>query len=383
MKKYGIIGGGGRAQGLIPIINKFDLGVKLTCITDPNPEYVKNVARFYNNNFDDVKMYADAKQMLENEKLDGVMISTRCSLHTELALLALSYDLPIYLEKPIATNEADLARLKRVVDKYDKRVVVSFPLRLTAPVQYAKEIIDSGRIGTVEHVQAVNNVTYGGVYYHNWYRDEQETGGLFLQKATHDIDYINYLLGYKATSVCAVNSKQIFKGNKPAGVKCVDCAERLTCSESDFTMKHIKYDDVVGDYCCFSTDVGNEDSGSVIIHYDTGMHAVYSQSFYVRQGAGKRGARLIGYKGTIEFDWITDTMKVFMHDQPRTETIEFDTTKMSHGGGDDKLALNFINLMMGIEDSKSTLRDGINSVEICLAAKKSAQTRTFRDVNII
>ena len=26
-----------------------------------------------------------------------------------------------------------------------------------------------------------------------WYKDETETGGLFLQKATHDLDYINYL----------------------------------------------------------------------------------------------------------------------------------------------------------------------------------------------
>jgi hypothetical protein len=32
-------------------------------------------------------------------------------------------------------------------------------------------------------VQAINNVPYGSVYYHSWYRDPKETGGLFLQKA--------------------------------------------------------------------------------------------------------------------------------------------------------------------------------------------------------
>ncbi|MEK0313207.1 Gfo/Idh/MocA family oxidoreductase [Cohnella sp. 56] len=76
--------------------------------------------------------------------------------------------------------------------------------------------------GEIEHVQAVDNVPYGSVYFHNWYRDERETGGVFLQKATHDFDCINHLIGLKPVSVCAVKSKQIFKGDKPEGLYCKD-----------------------------------------------------------------------------------------------------------------------------------------------------------------
>ena len=63
--------------------------------------------------------------------------------------------------------------------------MVSFPLRVSALCTTAREIIDSGVIGTVENVQAINNVPfYSGGYYHGWMRDDEETGGLWLQKAT-------------------------------------------------------------------------------------------------------------------------------------------------------------------------------------------------------
>jgi predicted dehydrogenase len=63
-----------------------------------------------------------------------------------------------------------------------------------------KRIVDSGVLGSLTMGQAVNNVPYGSVYYHSWYRDPAETGGLFLQKATHDIDYIHFLTGERPVS---------------------------------------------------------------------------------------------------------------------------------------------------------------------------------------
>ncbi len=126
--------------------------------------------------------------MLKNEALDGVIIGTRCSTHTDFAELASKYSLPIFLEKPVCIKEDDLARLEALVPQMNDKTVVSFPLRVSNLLLKVKEIIDSGRIGKVEHVQAYNNVPYGIGYYHKWYREESVTGGMFLQKATHDLD---------------------------------------------------------------------------------------------------------------------------------------------------------------------------------------------------
>jgi len=376
----GIIGCGARISGMVKKVLDFDMGVKLKAVADIDCENARK--RLENNKIatDEIAFYTSADEMLDSEKLDGVMIGTRCSLHTSMAIKVLSRNLPLFLEKPVATNMEDLLKLKAAGAASKSPVVVSFPLRVTPLVKLAKEIIGSGKLGSIEHVQAVNNVPYGGVYFHSWYRDENETGGLFLQKATHDFDYINYLLGIKPVSVCAMTSKQIFRGDKPAGLYCKDCDEKLTCPEGPFVMKYVKNDVANGEQCSFAVDTGNEDSGSALIRYETGMHVAYSQNFFARKKAASRGARFLGYNGTLEFDWYKDELKVFMHNTSRVESYTFDSAKMSHGGGDNVLALNFIRIMQGREESVAPLDAGLLSALMCLKARESALTDTFQKI---
>jgi predicted dehydrogenase len=295
---------------------------------------------------------------------------------------------PLFLEKPVATTWSDLLALRAAGAQSTAQTVVSFPLRVTPLVQLAKEIIDSGQIGTVEHVQAYNNVPYGGVYFHYWYRDENETGGLWLQKATHDFDYLNYLVGIQPRVISAMTSKQIFKGEHAAGLFCKDCDEQDTCMESprNLFLKRAETNRIDETpfptyQCSFAVDTGNEDSGSALVRYESGMHLAYTQNFFARKGAATRGATLLGYKGTIEFDWYTDELKVHMHHTPRSETHKLDSKAMSHGGGDLVLAQSFINIITGQAPSIAPLDAGLLSVLMCLKARESARTMTFQEIS--
>ncbi|MGE6230794.1 Gfo/Idh/MocA family protein [Paenibacillus chitinolyticus] len=371
----GIIGYGDRISHVASEIMKQDPDCKITAITDIRLEELRE--QFREKGREDISFYTSADEMLDSERLDGVLIGTRCSLHTPMALKVLSRHLPLYLEKPVATTMEDLLRLKQGYEASRSPVVVSFPLRVTSIVDFVREIIDSGKIGTVEHVQAVNNVPYGAVYYQNWYRDEAETGGLFLQKATHDFDYINSVLRLAPTDVAAMTSKQIFKGTKPAGLKCTDCEEKRTCPDSTaFPSKDIPE---TWEYCLYAEDTGNEDSGSALIRYESGMHVSYSQNFFARRGAASRGARFLGYKGTVEFDFYTNRVQVFMHHTPRVETYEIGAGD-NHFGGDSALAANFAGLMRGAASSVATMDDGLLSALMCVQARESAASGTFRPI---
>ncbi len=384
MLKIGVIGYGARIQGVIEIMNRLNAGTAVTAITDIRNDEIRKQISDTGGNPDDISFYNDADEMLSNEDFDGVMIGTRCSLHSKMAQKVLARNIPLFLEKPVATNMEDLLALREMSKKTTAETVVSFPLRVTPLATAVKEIIDSGKIGTVEHVQAWNNVPYGQVYYQYWYRDEGETGGLFLQKATHDFDYINFLLGSRPVTVCAMTSKRVYRGDHPAGLKCDDCNEWDTCLESPYHTFYSKQEtDRVkpsGLLCGFAEDTGNEDSSSAIVRYESGMHVCYSQNFFARKTAGKRGATLIGYKGTLEFDWYTDEIKVHMHHTPRVDTIKFSTTSFSHGGGDLVLADNFIRVMRGEQKSVSPLEAGLLSVLMCLKARESAETASFQDI---
>ena len=376
MLKIGVIGFGSRIASLVMELYKYGLDVLVTAAADTDKDGAK--ARMHEAGVDvsKVAFYSGYLQMMDSEKLDGVMIGTRCSLHAQIACDIFKYKIPVFLEKPVAISNKDFIDLKQAYERYNPNVIVSFPLRLTPIIKTVKDFIDSGEIGTVENVQAINNVPYGGVYYHNWYRDENETGGLFLQKATHDFDYINYLLGHEPVMICAMEAKQIFKGDREDKY-CIDCKDYYTCCESPYVMKHFKDDTPNGDMCCYARDTGNHDSASVIIKYETGMIVNYSQNFFARKSAAKRGARLLGYKGTLEFDWFEDQITIYRHDFARVDTYKYNSAGKTHGGGDASLMHNFIQVMEGREESKSPLLAGLKSAYMCLMANESAKSNKY------
>lgn len=377
MKRIGVVGLGKRMKKVLgDILFEASNDVKIVAITDVNDEKIKEAIDYCPDLYaKDVKIYADVDKMLSEEELDGVFIGTRCNLHTKFAIKVIEKGIPLFLEKPVSINMEEIKMLKEAMDKYNPSVMISFPLRHSEIVRLAKEIIDSGKIGKVEQVQAYNDVPYGRVYYHDWYRDDSITEGLWLQKATHDLDCINYILGMKPVEVCAMESKQIFKGNKPKGLKCIDCEEYNTCPESPKLIEKIYHDRVIGEYCSFAEDTGNHDSASAILRYANGMHASYSQNFFARKKAGRRGGRYYGYKGTLEFDLVAAEIKVYMHNTDRVETYKFDEAGTSHYGGDAIMMNDFLDMMDG--KGTSILEDGIYSALMCIKAKESSEQNKF------
>lgn len=378
MKKIGIIGLGSRMNDIIRNEFKYFPELSVVAITDINMEKTKErIENLTSLDGEKIHLYEDATEMLDKEKLDGVFVATRCDLHKKFAVEVLKRNIPLFLEKPVVQDIEDYYELKKSVDESTAGGITSFPLRITAILEKVKEIYESGILGTLSQVQAYNNVPYGRVYYKNWYRNDNITGGLFLQKSTHDLDYINFVLGKSPVEVCAMESKMVYKGDKPAGLKCVDCPEYETCYESSKVIEEQAKDDPWGEYCAYGEDVGNHDSATVLMRYADGLHAVYTQNFVVRKEAGKRGMRMIGQKATMEFDWVTNIITIYKHDEDKVEKITVKPTSDGyHGGGDNALVRDFIAVMNG-DTSLSTLKDGLQSAYICLKVRESAQTRQF------
>ena len=377
-KKIGIIGFGQRASGVLENELKFFPELKVAAITDVNLEKVREtVAKNPLLDIEKINLYTDAVEMLDNEKLDGVFVATRCDLHAGFALEVLKRNIPLFLEKPVVTNMDDYEKLKKAVDESETGGITSFPRRITVLLQKVKEIYDSGKLGTLSQIQAYNNVPYGRVYYKDWYHDDGITGGLFLQKATHDVDYINYVLGMKPVEVCAMEAKMIFKGDKPENQQCPDCPEYETCIESSKVIVEKLGDNPRGNHCSFAKSTGNQDSATIMMRYADGMHAVYTQNFVARHLAGRRGMRMIGHRATLEFDWNKDEILLFSHDEAKVERfVVKPQSGGSHSGGDYALVRDFIALMNG-DKSVSSLHEGLSSAYICMKARESAQTHKF------
>ena len=386
MKKLAVIGLGSRIRWLLGQLDTFDADVKLVAAVDPNEAHIRTIME--PEKLAGVTFYPDPDTMLQQAEPDAVMIGTTCNFHTAYAQKVLARNLPLFLEKPVSISQEQVIDLYRAAQASSSEVVVSFPLRLSRLAAMAKEVIDSGVLGTVENVQAVNNVPfYGSNYFHGWMRNDALTGGLWLQKATHDLDYVNFLLGRPPVRLIAVESKTVFKGDMPAGLYCLDCPKQDTCPESQKNLFYLQ--GIIEDMhkakdwwdgrwqCCFAEDTGNHDSATAILQYADGSHLTYTQNFYARRSAAKRGGRFIGYKGTMEFDFYSDEVAVHHHQSARVDRLHLDALGGGHHGGDTELLHDFLAIIHRTGPSRATLTDGIISAQLCLMARESCATNAF------
>ena len=384
MIRLGIIGYGLRSAYLISnSFYKIDPDGKVAAIVDQNETAAR--ARLEERDKLEVKFYKSLDEMVRNAKIDGIIIGTRCNTHTKYAIEAAKYDIPLFLEKPVAISMTQATALEKAFKKSRCKVVVSFPLRVSPLCQFAKNIIQDS-IKEPQHIHAVNFVTYGTVYWEEEYRNYEITGGLFLQKATHDFDYISFLMGSPIVRVGAMaNYGRVFGGNKPGGLVCSKCAEQDICLESPKNRSKYNPADerLRKDHpCLFSKDCGspksgtNEDCSSALFEFASGAHGVYSQVFFSRNEAANRGATISGYNGTVSFDWYKNELKHIRHHVPLADTSKV-SANMNHFGGDDMLVKNFLDVISCNAESKTPIQIGIQSVYACLAARTSANTGQF------
>ena len=381
MIDLGVIGMGRRMScGDVSALMKLkEENVRITAVADPNREQSLEWMRKNGIPTESVAFYDDADEMLDNEKPDGVLIGTRCNLHAQMAEKVIARGLPLFLEKPVFINEAGQEIMNRAGRALKAPVEVSFPLRMTAPARKAREIIRSGALGTISQITVINTPAYGRGYFKKWHKFDQLTGGLFLQKATHDFDLVFWLTDTEPTKVCAMKTRNVMGGDMPRGSACDECEKRKTCPESDWVLENRFHEPPQPHNCVFSKDVEIEDAGGAIVMLDNGAHLVYSQCFTARKSAGLRLYRFVGFKATLEMEFVSGTVKVFHHQSNEVDRYTFEEAE-GHFGGDEGLMEAFVRILRGEACEYPSLADGMRSANLCLAAKRSAERECFLPV---
>ena len=386
MFSIAVIGFGARASDMARRLLEIAADVQLGAIADPDRAKVQLALKKHDIGHENTRFFDSVEQLLESgANYDGFIIGTRCHLHTPIAVQLAPLGKPIFLEKPVAITWEQLCELEQAYRGREDSVVVSFPLRLTPLLETVQQILRSGRLGTINQIQARNNINYGYVYFGQWYRNYEQVGGLWLQKATHDLDYINALVGARPQTIAAMSNRMAMGGDMPFDLKCSQCSQIETCLQSPERIEVRNDQDAPGwkdHHCHFSQGIENQDSGSALVQYANGVHVSYSQNFLGRRTAERRGATIIGYDGTLDFDWYTRNIRVWDHHQDRVDDIQVKESSGGHGGGDDVLLKDFAGLVHGEKSSLASLDAGILSAAMCLAARTSCQHQTMEAIRL-
>ncbi len=358
--KLGIIGLGLRMSHMLNNgIRPYAEDLEVVGLVDPDRE--RALASLSEKERASVQFFQTAEEMVEATRPDALAIGTRCNLHSRFACEVADYGIPLLLEKPVATTMEQALALEQAFAQATAEVVVSFPLRASDLFREISGLLASSTIGRPEHILGVNYVPYGNVYFDSWYRDYRTTQGLFLQKATHDFDYLAALAGAPITRVAATTSQgRVFRDTSTRNEDEAAYFEGIGNPESGM----------------------NEDSSNALLEFANGVKGVYTQVFFSKGDAAARGATISGYKGTLSFDWYKNQIRHVPHFEGESRTWS-GPAGADHFGGDSVLARNFVDVVRGDETSISPIETGLHSVYACLAARESAATGQFVNVRQI
>ena len=92
--------------------------------------------------------FDDIEDLLRYEALDAVVICSPNHLHESHILAALSANLHVLVEKPLAMSAASAQRIVRAVEKRDRVVMVGMNHRYRPDVQIVRSFVQSGELGT-------------------------------------------------------------------------------------------------------------------------------------------------------------------------------------------------------------------------------------------
>jgi 1,5-anhydro-D-fructose reductase (1,5-anhydro-D-mannitol-forming) len=145
----------------------------------------------------------DLEEVLADEEVDAVYISTTNEKHLPQALAALEAGKHVLCEKPLALTLDDAVAMVRAADEAGLVFATNHHLRCSGSHRAVRALIASGRIGRVLSLR-LHHAVFLPPHLQGWRINAPDAGGGVIPDITvHDADVARFLLGEDPVSVVA------------------------------------------------------------------------------------------------------------------------------------------------------------------------------------
>ena len=145
--------------------------------------------------------------ILDDEEVNAVFISTRPNSHSSLACQALAAGKNVFVEKPMAITIEGLQRvIKAAINQRDRQYMVGFNRRFSPHIIKTKELLASRS----EPLAMSYMVNAGAIPAGTWFHDRAVNGGRIIAEGCHFIDLLAFIAG---SGVVSVSATQFAKGS--------------------------------------------------------------------------------------------------------------------------------------------------------------------------
>jgi predicted dehydrogenase len=354
-KRFAVVGTGHRATGMWgkDIATRYSNEIEFVGLCDKNIKRAEAGRQLIGV---ECPTFTNFDEMLDRVKPELLMVTTVDSTHHIFINKALARGIDVITEKPMVTEASQCQSVLDAEKKSKAKVIVTFNYRYAPKHEKIKQIIQSGEIGKVTSVDFAwyLNTSHGADYFRRWHRLKSGGGSLWVHKATHHFDLVNWWLDADPVEVTAYGALNVYGKNSPIrGQNCRKCPHKSNCSfywdmtiDARLMKLYAECEDVDGYYrdgCVFREDVDIYDTMSAIVKYSNGVSMAYS----LDAAMPFEGYRLAfnGTKGRLEVrDYERQPWKVEKQSTAflsknfgKHEELEMPDIKGGHSGGDDRL----------------------------------------------
>ena len=410
-----MVGTGHRGSGFwgVNLVKSFSKVVEFVGLCDHNPGRMETVKKMMGVN---CPLFTDFEKMIRETKPDYVIVTTVDSTHDEFIVKALDMGIDVITEKPMTTDEVKCNRILDAEKRSGKKVIVAFNYRHGVHSMQVKELLSKERIGQVTSVDFnwYLNVYHGADYFRRWHGLVEKGGSLWVHKATHHFDLLNWWLNSEPVEVTAYGALEHYgKNNSFRGIKCRGCEHRSNCKFYwdiskdqrlvDLYVKNEQHDGYLMDGCVWRNEINIYDKMSAQILYANGVTVNYSLTTYSPYEGWQIAFN--GMKGRMETwedipylqkaaddqagrhavemsnadDAIAGEFREIMVMDNFEKTYEIYTTpkiRGGHGGGDIRMQRRiFVDKTDNPHMVMAGTREGAMSILIGIAARKSIEMK--------
>jgi predicted dehydrogenase len=355
-RRYAIVGTGVRGVGMWgrPVAKEYGDVVEFVGLCDINPLRAEAARKQIGVS---CPTFSDFDEMVSKTKPDLLMVTTVDGYHSEYIVRGLEKGLDVMTEKPLTIDEKQCQAVLDAERKSGRNIIVTFNYRYAPKHQKIKELLMSGVVGKLTSVDFswYLDTTHGADYFRRWHRLRAKSGSLWVHKATHHFDLINWWLDADPVQVSAFGSLQNYGKSGPfRHTTCRGCPHQAKCpyywditkdqALTDLYVKCESADGYTRDGCVFREDIDIFDTMNAIVRYSSGVTMSYSVNAFMPI-EGYRVA-FNGTEGRLEvrdyerqaWDPGEETEMYVIKSFGKREKVEpKGSSEGGHGGGDTRL----------------------------------------------
>ena len=333
----------------------------------------------------DIKLYENYGDLVDDPAVQLIIIVSPQNVHREHAVRALQAGKKVFLDKPMAHRLDEAIVIRKEELDSGNPLFIGFTRRYENTWLKTFDLVKEGAIGDLKMILVKDILPYH-IYFHDWHRRMEWSGGIIADKISHLFDACNWFAQDDADRLSAFGGRAVFQPEQDPPLRCSacdrDCPYRVVTVHdesrpdmmTDFSSSREKETEIekIHDNCVWLPGADINDHGVINLVYINDVKASIFWSVFGPDSDDQEVFELVGDRGKIVLTRQIGEILVISEHGKKQERIsrKTDSFDKSHFGADHQLILELDDFQKGNPPVVSG-REGLSSSRLVEAAHRS------------